>query len=189
MAIEKNPYADLIEIEECKIVLLQEKISQCKQRIDLLKSGLDADEFDTLLTKSVASHDKDSNLASNAERGSSPTNAKRAKAPSSEGCSDPKRRLSDDVVEILRYVGRAGKTLDNLENFCATMNPQRNRTALRTMMSSYRKKHGFIESEHAGFFRLTDRAIEFLDAKYPESQKETPSAATEDVSVSQPNLA
>lgn len=182
--MKMSKYAELIEQEEQKISLLKAKMAECEQRVAVLKSFVNADELDSVLTRSLASRDRVS-LATDDDSSEGVTaHVGQSKAANQDGYKAPQRRLSEDVVAILRYVGPEGKTLSEIHEFCVAQNLGRNRTALRAMMSSYRKKHGFIESEAAGSYRLTTSAQSFLDLNYPENQKETSSAATEDVSTS-----
>ncbi|MCG9078922.1 hypothetical protein [Laribacter hongkongensis] len=172
-------YAHLIEQEQAKIALLQAKIVECERRIEALKSFLNADELDTLLAKSLyPSHQK------MIEQEAIPVQTTCQAVLDQESYEDPKRRLSEDVQSILRFVGVAGKSLDELEAYCRSQAYGHNRASLRSMMSNYKIKHGFIDSPEQGFFKLTTRALAFLDAHYPVAipPNETPSVGAEGVS-------
>lgn len=183
MASQPNPYAAIIAEEERKLAVLREKVTQCEQRIAVLTSYANADELDSALTR-VVSH-TDLGTAMSVEQGSAATPPSQAGTSSSlASYESPKRRLTPEVVAILRYVGSDGKNLSDLEKFCELRNLSRSRTALRAMMSNYRNKYGFIESDQSGFYRLSARALAFLDAKYPELQSEAPSVSAEGASIS-----
>ena len=179
-------YAHLIEQEQAKIALLQAKIVECERRIEALKSFLNADEFDALLTKSLSpDHQKKNEVSAAAPTQQAPQVAVEPESVSDqERYGDPKRRLSEDVQSILRFIGLDGKSLDELETYCAAQKFSHNRGTLRSLMSNYKIKHGFIDSPKLGFFRLTERALAFLDAHYPMAilQSETPSVGAEGVS-------
>jgi len=170
-------YADLIEQEQAKIALLRAKIEECQRRIDVLRSFLNTDELDTLLTKSLLPESVEREAASHARLDVQP---RRASSPG--GAQDPRRRLSDDVLKILRFIGSDGKTLNELESFCKSKGFRHNRGSLRSMISTYKLKHGFIDSEDPGIFRLTERALTFLNKNYPLAKSETPSVGAEGVS-------
>jgi hypothetical protein len=182
----ENTYTSLIEQEQAKIALLKAKIAECERRIEVLSSFLDADDLDTLLSKSLTPDSQKSSgsvIAAVAQRiipvvGLHPNFGK----DHFEYLKDPKRRLSDEVQSILRFIGLDGKSLDELESYCAAQQFSHNRGTLRSLMSNYKRKHGFIDSPTLGFFKLTDRALAFLDAEHPVVQSETPSALTEGVS-------
>jgi len=185
-------YKALIDQEQAKIRFLEAKIGECQRRIEVLQSFLNVDDLDALLAKNL------SQQSAKAEQ-SHPQNevsdsiingvVPQLRHPEGQdGYELPKRRLTDDVVVILRYVGAAGKTLDNIEAFCAWNQMKVDRGAIRSMMSNYKLKHGFIDSPRTGFFILTERALAYLDAHYPVSesqpaaQSETPSVGAEGVS-------
>jgi hypothetical protein len=179
----ENTYASLIEQEQAKIALLKAKIAECERRIEVLGSFLDADDLDTLLSKSLApeSQKNAGNAPVSFLQQSVPV-VKRQPSSGQEGFGDPKRRLSEDVQIILRYIGLDGKTLDQLESYCASQRLPHNRGTIRSLMSNYKLKHGFIDSPALGFFKLTGRALAFLDAEYPVAHSETPSVGAEGVS-------
>lgn len=179
-------YAHLIEQEQAKIALLKAKIVECERRIEVLKSFLNADELDTLLTKSLSpdSQKKIEVSAAVSVEQKGQTVVETQPVSGEESYDDPKRRLSEDVQSILRFVGLEGKSLDALEAYCAAQSYSHNRGSLRSLMSNYKIKHGFIDSPKLGFFKLTERALAFLDAHYPVEvpQSETPSVGAEGVS-------
>lgn len=181
-----NPYTTLIEQEQAKIALLKAKIAECERRIELLGSFLDADDLDTLLSNSLAPDNRKSvgSVLVAATQHITPVAAKQPAFVQDyyEHLNDPKRRLSDDVQSILRFIGLDGKSLDELESYCAAQQFSHNRGTLRSLMSNYKRKHGFIDSPALGFFKLTGRALAFLDAEYPVAQSETPSVGAEGVS-------
>ena len=179
-------YAHLIEQEQAKIALLKAKIVECERRIEVLKSFLNADELDTLLTKSLSTDSQkkiEVSAAVSAEQ-KDQVIVEPQPVADQESYGDPKRRLSEEVQSILRFVGLEGKSLDALEAYCAAQSYSHNRGSLRSLMSNYKVKHGFIDSEKQGFFRLTERALNFLDANYPVAIpiSETPSVGAEGVS-------
>lgn len=187
----------LIQQEQAKIAVLRAKIEECERRVELLQSFVNADELDVLLTRNV--------LAPGETLGKSetvpmpklrpllpplPAHLDAALQTFGNNLSDPsssveypKRALTSDALAILRFIGERDRTLDELEEFCRSQGMEQNRGALRSMMSSYKKKHGFIESAQSGVFQLTKRAVEFLDEHYPEVQSETPPVGAEGVSV------
>lgn len=179
-------YAHLIKQEQAKIALLKAKIVECERRIEVLKSFLNADELDTLLTKSLSPDSQKKSDVSAVVSVEQKDQAVVEPQPilDEESYGDPKRRISEDVQSILRYVGLKGKSLDELEAYCAAQSYSHNRGSLRSLMSNYKIKHGFIDSPTLGFFRLTERALAFLDAHYPVEvpQSETPSVGAEGVS-------
>lgn len=165
----ENPYTHLIEQEEAKIALLRAKIAECERRIELLSTFLKADELDTLLSKSLE-------LDVQRSEDNPPVQAQQSVVlhVATEGHDLPKRRLSDDVQSILRFIGAEGKSLDELEAFCAARGISHNRGSLRSLASNYKNKHGFVASPRLGFFQLTERGVNFLNMNYPVAQDETP---------------
>lgn len=179
-------YTHLIEQEQAKIALLKAKVVECERRIEVLKSFLNADEFDTLLTKSLSPDSQKKIEVSAAAPVQQKDQVVVEPQPVSdqENYGDPKRRLSEDVQSILRFVGSEGKSLDELQAYCAVQRYSHNRGTLRSLMSNYKIKHGFIDSPKLGFFRLTERALAFLNTRYPAAipQNEMPSVGAEGIS-------
>lgn len=174
----KISYSSLIEQEQAKIALLQAKITECERRIELLNSFVNADELDDLLTRKSQEQDE-----SRAAGGAGTIQTQLPEVVSEiKGYELPKRRLTDDVKIILRYIGAEGKSLDELEAFCSANGFKHNRGSLRSLASNYKTKHGFVTSPKLGFFKLTERGQEFLDRYYPDIPSETPSVSAEGVS-------
>ncbi|WP_212646587.1 hypothetical protein [Delftia sp. PE138] len=185
-------YTALIDQEKAKIRLLEAKIVECQHRIEMLKSFMNVDDLDALLAKSLFPESGKA-MESRPQHQVTvsiihPDVTPPARTEGQDDYEMPKRRLTDDVVVILRYVGTAGKTLDEIEAFCSSKQMKTDRGAIRSMMSNYKLKHGFIDSPKTGFFILTGRALAYLDAHYPVSesqpaaQSETPSVGAEGVS-------
>lgn len=170
----ENSYTSLIEQEQAKIALLQAKIAECEHRIEVLQTFLNADELDTLLSKSL---DAPKVVSAGAAQVQMP-----ALVSEAEGFELPKRRLTDDVQSILRFIGTDGKSLDELEAFCNSKGFKHNRGALRSLASNYKNKHGFILSPKLGFFQLNERGLDFLNTHYPNVPSETPPVSAEGVS-------
>jgi hypothetical protein len=179
-------YTDLIAQEQAKIALLQAKIDECLRRIETLRSFENADELDSLLAKSLFPSPLPGPRTSSttSELQSEQRRIEPKHVSNNDGHSNPKRRLSEDVVGILRFVGLNGRSLDELEAYCASRGYEHNRGSLRSVMSNYKIKHGFIDSPKSGFFRLTDRALAFLNANYPVVMpvSEAPSVSAEGAS-------
>jgi hypothetical protein len=173
----KISYSSLIEQEQAKIALLQAKITECERRIELLNSFVNADELDDLLTRKSQEQDELKAGGASAVQAQLPELVSEAR-----GYELPKRRLTDDVKIILRYIGAEGKSLDELEAFCSAKGFKHNRGSLRSLASNYKTKHGFVTSPKLGFFKLAERGQEFLDRYYPDIPSETPSVSAEGVS-------
>lgn len=170
----ENSYASLIRQEEAKVALLRAKIAECERRIEVLRSLLSSDDLDAYLQKSVSSEGTGTAPWPFAQPVPTSTSAGFGQPSAGQPFVEPRRRLSEDVVGLLRHIGAAGKTLDELEEYCRVWGLSHDRAAIRSLMSSYRIRHGFIDNPKNGFFRLTERALKFLDERYPEAQSETP---------------
>lgn len=170
----ENSYTSMIEQEQAKIALLRAKIAECERRIEVLQTFLNADELDTLLTKSL---DAPKVVSGGAVQAPLPALVFEAR-----GYELPKRRLTDDVQALLRFMGTEGKSLDDLEAYCAINGITHNRGSLRSLASNYKTKHGFVASHKLGFFQLTERGLDFLNTHYPNVPSETPSVSAEGVS-------
>lgn len=170
----ENSYASLIRQEEAKVALLKAKIVECERRIEVLRSLLSSDDLDAYLQKSVSGEGGGMAPWPFAQPGPAIHSVGFGQPTASQSFVEPRRRLSEDVVGLLRYIGAAGKTLDELEDYCRVWDLSYDRAAIRSLMSSYRIRHGFIDNPKNGFFRLNERAMKFLDERYPEAQSETP---------------
>lgn len=166
-------YENLIAQENAKIDLLRSKIQECERRIDVLRSFVAADEQDAFLIQSLGSNQ---NSPSISERASAHNDA------SLEPHGLPQRRLNDQTVSTLRFIGRDGKTLAQLLEYSKQQGWSQSNGALRSFATNYRQKFGFIDSPHNGFYRLTEVGEKYLASNYPELQGETPSVGAEGVS-------
>jgi hypothetical protein len=135
-----NPYAELISKEEAKLELLRKKVSACEQLIAALR-GTDADDIDVAIAKQMGQ--------------STPTviNATPGQIPSVSGM---RMRKDSAAPLVLQYLGKDGKTLDEIESHMASIGRPVSRASLRTMLMNLRKVNKFIDSPKMGFYKLSD---------------------------------
>lgn len=170
-----SAYTTLIRDEEAKIDLLKAKISACERRIEILRLLQSSDDLDAEVIQNFVNGRIHSPTAASSDR-----LATASFRVTDAGVHEPRRRLTDDVVALLRYIGPDGKSLDDLERFCQLFGYKYDRAGVRSMMSTYRARHGFIESPYFGFFKLTPGAVDYLNRRHPEAQSEPPPASTGD---------
>lgn len=160
-----DQYQTLIDQEKAKIELLKKKIRECESRIAALSTFLGADEFDSLLTRSLIGANEDE--AATATVAAPPEQQLRGGAWSDdarEGTEDPKKALSPSVMALLEFIGE-GKTIDQMEEFIRSRGDSMSRGALRTFIWNYRSKYGFLGKPVNGVIFLTGRGIKYLSSQ------------------------
>ncbi|HUW39060.1 MAG TPA: hypothetical protein VMV91_17190 [Rhodocyclaceae bacterium] len=138
-----NPYEELIAKEEAKLKLLRKKVAACEQLIAALR-GTDTDDIDAAIAKQIGQSAvvQDSHV-SNAQQG----------GPIVAGI----RTRKDSVAPlVLQYLGRDGKTLDEIESYMASIANPTTRGSLRTMLMNLRVKNQLVENPSHGFYKLSE---------------------------------
>lgn len=139
-----NPYAELIAKEEAKLKLLRKKVASCEQLIAALR-GTDTDDIDVAIAKqigqgsiSIESH------APIVEQHIAPV------------VSGLRVRKDSNSPLVLHFIGREGKSLDEIEKYMISVGKPTSRGSLRTMMMNLRVKNGYVDSPSAGFYKLSE---------------------------------
>lgn len=151
-----HPFQEQIERERKKIALLEDKIKECKARIDALLSVNSDDELDRLLEKELVETPKKIVVVSTHPGSVSEPSKKRHK------------RIPDNWVAIINFLGEEGKTFQEVETFLKSSGLGMSSGAARTGLMNYRKEFGFVENPRKGFYKATPEGL--LEAA--KSQKE-----------------
>lgn len=135
-----NPYAELIAKEEAKLELLRKKISACEQLIAALR-GTDADDIDVAIAKQM---------------GQSMPMVINATPSQALSVSGMRMRKDSTAPQVMQYLGKEGKTLDEIEAHMAAIGRPVSRASLRTMLMNLRKVNNFVDSPKMGFYKLSE---------------------------------
>lgn len=147
-------YRQLIERERSFIATLQGKIAHHERRIAMIEELArdEADDQGPLLLAAPPDQPERRLAGGFREAGQA-------------GFRDPKRNISESNVKLLQYIGTVGRSLDDLEAFANEAGLNMERNAIRSFANIYRTRFGFIESPSLGHYRLTPRAVEFLQLR------------------------
>lgn len=80
------------------------------------------------------------------------------------------RRVPGTWVSLLRFIGREGKSYDDVKLYIKDRGLPITEGAARTQLMAYRKQFGFVENPRKGFYVATDRALSFIE----EQEKKSP---------------
>lgn len=80
-------------------------------------------------------------------------------------------RLKADSLAILRSLNGEALSLDALEQACKKRGFTISRSSLINRLSAYKRDYKFVEIPQPGLYQLSDRAIQFLNERYPEKEK------------------
>ncbi len=150
-----NPYAELIAKEEAKLVLLRKKVASCERLIAALR-GTDSDDIDAAIAKQI---DQESPVALEDLQGASTQVNIETAALIVPVLSGMRIRKDSVAPLVLQYLGREGKTLDQIEAYMESIGKPTTRGSLRTMLMNLRVKNKLVDSPKHGFYRLSDDGI------------------------------
>ena len=154
-------YQQLIDRERQKIGALQARIARIEGRIAILAEMAEEELDDGVTT--TASQRKAELGEQNQETGNSLDDAALP-----DNSSMPKRKLTEKSLVMLSYIGKEGKTLDQLEAFSNERGFDMDRHGLRSFTNLYRRRYRLLVADRQGFYRLTDAGIHYLQ-DYPPS--------------------
>jgi hypothetical protein len=160
---EMTSYLDQIAVEKQKIDMFQGKIDQCKKRIASLEflMGDSDDALDALASNMITAttHDVAPIPLASAVAG------KEIQPSVAHDVREPKKRLADNTVKLLKLIGKEGKELKELVDYSMKNNLNMRDQNIRNFAMIYRKQYGYIENPRKGFYRLTEagqNAVETL---------------------------
>lgn len=141
-----NPYHELIAKEKAKLELLRKKVAACEQLIAAL-NGTDTDDIDIAIAKQMGQV--------------SPVPDKQATNAPLPLPSITGMRVRKDSISplVLQYIGKDGRSLDEIETHMKDIGRTASRGALRTMLMNLRVNNGFVESPSKGFYKLSDAGV------------------------------
>ncbi len=143
-----SQYTDLIVKEEAKLELLRKKVAACERLIAALR-GAEADDVDAAIAKQIStvSH------AKRTEMSAQPSEEKAVVVPVWPGIRVRKGAIAP---LILQFIGREGKSLDDIEQYIASTGKPTSRGTLRTVLMNLRAKNGFVDNPAPGFYKLSE---------------------------------
>lgn len=182
--------AELLDIERRKLSLLRNKVIDQEQRVKVLEQ-LANDPLDALLERELSlaaipapvsapvqpsvlavaakvdeTADKGKHEDQDQGYGAEPAPVEAPAAVFTWGATPRNpRRVPALWVQLLRYIGREGKTYDDVKLFVRDRGLQISEGAVRTQLMNYRKDFDFVENPQKGFYRATERALAFIDAQ------------------------
>lgn len=133
-----------IAVEQQRIAVFEAKIANCKKRIESLEYLLQDsdDELDTLASISSVT-------------GIPVTPQKNAKT----GGYVRTKPMGEKQRRLLKFIGKDGKALKEMFDFANANNLGMTPQNIRNFAMIYRKRYGYIESPHTGFYRITESGI------------------------------
>lgn len=97
------------------------------------------------------------------------------------------RAIPPHWVQILKFIGRDGKPLAEVEQFVKALNSPLSPGAVRTGLMNYRKEFSFIENPQKGFYLVTEIGMEAIKGLENESPATNESNGAIDVESTQPS--
>jgi hypothetical protein len=189
----------LLEHERKKLAWLCAKVAEQERRVALLE-GLEDDPLDAILYGELATVQAETHQVQTPAL----TDAQQTiKAPVKEPAQEPAplatpallpsqfqwgqqprlpRKVPANWVSLLRFLGRDGKTYEDVKLYIRDRGIPLTEGAARTQLMAYRKDFGFVENPKKGFYKATERALSFID-----KQEGGSPVSQDEVSGSQPN--
>jgi hypothetical protein len=185
-------YEEKISLERKKISFFQSKIEQCNKRIaslEFLQNSID-DAWDTLASGIVETLPKqkvttetedeiDKIDAQSSNLGKDLLSNFESMQPA---FTHPRLGIRDRSRVILDFIGRAGKSLQEIEAFAERSGFKMTNQGIRNFAMIQRKNFGYLESSKKGFYSLTDRGERAIREQIESQKHETPTALTAGVS-------
>ena len=144
-------YTSLIAKEEAKLELLRKKVAVTEQVIQALR-GIDTDDIDTALTKQIGNVVPVSHVR------------RQSDAPAAVSVSRMPARKESVVPVVLEFLGKDGKTMDQLAEYMKMNKHTVTRAGLRTLLMNLRKNKGLVDNPMHGFYKLSDAGEKALSA-------------------------
>ncbi len=86
-------------------------------------------------------------------------------AESTAPVSEPIARSRDVIAPVvLAYLGKKGKTMDELSEYMKSSGYSTSRASLRTLLMNLRKQKGFVDNPRHGFYKLSVTGEKALSA-------------------------
>lgn len=181
---------ELLEHERRKLSLLRNKLVEQEQRVKVLEQMQD-DPLDAVLDRELA-QDNSNQQAAAAAAAQAPIEPppqavevpQRVEAFPAGGFVWQRvpRRIPPQWAQLLAFIGSEGKTFTEVEAFIKEAQLPMTPGAARTGLMNYRKDFGFVENPRKGFYKTTDKAMAFMQARKDES----PTTDDDGASESQP---
>lgn len=179
---------ELLEHERRKLLLLRNKLAEQEQRVKVLEQMQD-DPLDEVLDRELA---QDAGTKRTPAPAPAPIDQssgadelpRRAESllPPAFAWQRVPRRMPPQWARLLTFIGSEGKTFTEVEAFIKEAPLAMTPGAARTGLMNYRKDFGFVENPRKGFYKTTDKALAFIEARKDES----PTTDDDGASESQP---
>lgn len=172
----------LLDLERKKLSFLRNKLAEQELRVKTLEQ-MEDDPFDAVLERELEAMDAQERTSAEhrvADAVREGREAVQASAlapivPPAEDAAQPgfvwgaklrdPRRVPSQWVKLLRYIGREGKSYDQVVDFIGTNGISISAGAARTQLMNYRKDYGFVENPKKGFYVATEKALNFIQAQ------------------------
>jgi hypothetical protein len=89
------------------------------------------------------------------------------------------KRLPPHWVHLFEFIGREGKTSAEVLEFIKSREFKISGEAVRTALMNYRREFGLVENPRRGFYQMTEKGMEFVQAHKEESPADSNSEAFE----------
>lgn len=180
-------YDQEISIERQRIAVFVAKLDQCRQRLaslEYLKSNAE-DALDTWASNIIetgAQISADYQVALSKTTTLKGSNSVQVNHSSVGAITVMRKKLSEKALKLLSYIGKEGKSLQQLAEFVGRNDLDMTNQNIRNFAMVYRKNFHYIENPRVGFYRLTDLGEEVIQKQMKGAKNETPTEPTEGVS-------
>lgn len=185
--------AALLDLERRKLALLRNRLEEQERRVQMLEGMTTDDPLDALLERelapSAAAMQTPAPLPASADdddRDDLPETLlpPAPLPPTFSWGSQPRfpRQVPAIWVHLLKFIGREGRTYEQVTKFIEVNKIALSPGAARTQLMNYRKEFAFVDNPRKGFYKATDRALAFIEqqeARARQSESEAGAVANE----------
>ena len=93
----------------------------------------------------------------------------------SKRAASPKKALNDATLKLIRFADGSEKSLDDFMAYASQNGIDKDRPGMRSFLHQYKATYGLLNSERAGYFRLSEAGAAYLKSIEPR-QGDTTSA-------------
>lgn len=167
-------YEHDLSIELQKRDFFLKKLRQCDQRIAALRALLadQKDAFDKALEDKLSEKQplaSEITAADNRKIAEAWVTPRPLTSVTNKHADMPKVRKDSIWPEFLRRLGADGASLDELEQFAATLKKPPSRASIRQMMTNFRSDGLILSDTRQGFYKPTEKGLQLLESLKGES--------------------
>ena len=159
-----TPIDTLIAGEQAKIELLRAKIKECERRIETLSAMQSDDDIDAVLTRRLQRPVVAPVVNVTAEPGAGTVHSATYKM---KAAALPKKALNEATLKLLRFAEGEEKSIDDFLAYASQAGINKDRPGLRAFLHQYKATYGLLDSDRAGYFRLSHAGSDYLKLVKP----------------------